>query len=66
MMAVKVVWVLCAIWSVRGLPEPHYSSFASPDECKAAALKAMEYSGAQFAFCTEGYAAPLQYLPYER
>jgi hypothetical protein len=65
-MAVKVVWVLTSIWSVHNAPEHHYLQFASHDECRDAAIQAIEVGGAKFAFCTEGYATPLQYLPYER
>lgn len=65
-MAVKVIWVLTSIWSVRNEPEHHYQQYETPDKCRAAAIEAIEHGGAKFAFCTEGYAAPLRYLPYAR
>ena len=64
--AVQIVWVLTSIWVVHNAPEHHYQIYSTPDKCRAAAIGAIEIGGAQFAFCTEGYAAPLQYLPWDR
>lgn len=65
-MAVKIVWVLMSVWYVHGEPKLIFRQHDSLDRCRAAAIQAIESGTDTFAFCTEGYAAPLQYLPYPR
>ena len=66
-MAVKIVWILTTVrLSASGAPMTTISQYETPDSCRDAAIAAIESGSAKFSFCTEGYAEPLQYLPYPR
>jgi len=65
-MAVKVIWVLTSVWLATASLGPLLLKYYTPDKCREAAIEAVESGGARYAFCTEGYASPLQYLPYPR